>query len=108
MIVEDLHGMERAAAALRETGAETVIITGGHMSGHAVDVFYDGKEMLRLSAKKIPGAFHGTGCVFSAAITALLALGADARGAAEGAKEFTVKAITGAYKTGSGMRVLDI
>lgn len=108
MIVEDPHGMERAAAALMETGTEAVIITGGHLAGVAVDVLYDGRKMYRLSGKKIPGAFHGTGCVFSAAVTALLALGADVRKAAGGAREFTEKAIKGAYKTGKGMRVLNI
>jgi hydroxymethylpyrimidine/phosphomethylpyrimidine kinase len=45
---------------------------------------------------------HGTGCVYSAAITAGLALGRSLRGAVAQAKDFVQRAIETAPGLGSG------
>jgi len=82
---------EKAAALLREAGPETVIITGGHLNSIALDVVYNG-SFHYLKAKKRQGEFHGTGCVFSAAITAYLAEGYSAIDASGEAKAFMAKA----------------
>ena len=54
--------------------------------GDAVDVFFDGERLEELPAPRIDTAnTHGTGCTYSAAIAARLALGrAAARGGARG------------------------
>lgn len=104
--VEDEEGMKRAASALREMGPEAVIVTGGHLKRLAVDLFYDGKEFLSLEGEKFEGEFHGTGCAFSAAVAALLALGESPRDAAIGAKEFVEEAMKKAYRPGRGMGLL--
>ncbi len=60
----------------------------------AVDIFYDGRQELLLSAPFIRGAkLHGTGCTYSAAITAWLARGASLAGAVRRAKEYITQAI---------------
>jgi hydroxymethylpyrimidine/phosphomethylpyrimidine kinase len=115
--------MERAAVELKNFGLETVIITGGHFeevrtqeSGvgkkiqykETLDLIYDGKKFHRIRGKKIKGEYHGTGCAFSAAITACLAKGMSVIDATKKAKEFINIAIKNAYSIGKGMRLLNI
>lgn len=54
------------------------LVKGGHLRNmkEAVDIFFDGKTELLLSAPFVKGVrTHGTGCTYSAAITAFLARG---------------------------------
>jgi hydroxymethylpyrimidine/phosphomethylpyrimidine kinase len=101
--VTDLTGMERAARAIADLGAKTVVVKGGHLSGKAVDVFFDGRQCHRLARERInvPQA-HGTGCTFASAIAAGLARGMDLEQALETAKEFVTCALRSAYRLGSG------
>ena len=60
----------------------------------AVDVFYDGSTELLLSAPYIRGVnTHGTGCTYSAAVTACLAQKCSLVNAVSKAKEFITQAI---------------
>jgi hydroxymethylpyrimidine/phosphomethylpyrimidine kinase len=103
--VEDEGGMKEAAKVLKGFGPEVVVITGGHLKEVAVDLYYDG-EFYYLKSKKIEGEYHGTGCVFSSAITACLALGNSPLESVKKAKEFTVKSIKKAHYPGKGMGLL--
>lgn len=107
IIIEDKKDIEKAAKVLRGMGPEVVVITGGHFEEVALDLFYDG-NFHGIESKKIEGEYHGTGCAFSAAIAALLALGNNPLESVKKAKEFINKAITGAYRLGKGMGLLDI
>lgn len=85
-----------AAHALRALGARAAIVTGGHVDGvHAVDVLVDEEGVVHdlIAARVLTGAVHGTGCVFSAAIAAGLALGLGVHDAARRAKGFVTGAI---------------
>jgi len=106
--VEDEEGMEEAAVMLQKTGPEAVIITGGHLENETLDLVYYGGKFYRLRSKKAPGEFHGTGCAFSAAITAYLAKEATIVNAVERAKAFVHEAITHARSIGKGMKLLDV
>lgn len=106
--VENEDDMARAAEALRQTGAEAVIVTGGHIPHATVDILLDGKRFHHLRGEKIPGEYHGTGCAFSAAITALLAKGIPLPEAARRAKEFVDLAMRHALGIGKGMRLLRV
>jgi hydroxymethylpyrimidine/phosphomethylpyrimidine kinase len=80
------------------------LVKGGHLRGlrEAVDIFYDGRTELLLSTPFIRGVHtHGTGCTYSAAITANLARGRSLRAAVEGAKEFITRAIAESQATAS-------
>ncbi len=69
--------------------------------GEAVDIFFDGKTELLLSAPFVKGVrTHGTGCVYSAAICAALALGHDLPQAVEIGKRFVTASISGSYLIG--------
>lgn len=106
--ITDISEMKEAAKILKDLGAETVIITGGHLEKEAVDLFYDGKEFIEMKGEKIEGNYHGTGCVYSAAITASLALGYSIRESALRAKEFVTKAIKKSSSYGKGLRMLGL
>lgn len=115
--IKNEEDTERVAAWLKQLGAETVIITGGHLDtvegkrtreDETVELIYDGEEFYRIRGKKIKGQYHGTGCAFSAAITANLAKGETVIEAAKKAKEFVNIAIENARGIGRGMKLLKI
>lgn len=102
VMIKDKYDMENAAKKLKDMGAEAVVITGGHLNETALDLYYDG-EVHIFEGKKMKGQYHGTGCVFSAVITALLALDHSPLEAVRQAKEFVKNAIENAYNPGRGM-----
>lgn len=105
-MAEDEAGMREAAQELRSLGPDVVVVTGGHLEEATIDVVYDGKDFHSLESSKVPGEYHGTGCVFSAAITASLALGHSPLEAIRHAKEFVTEAIRKAFHPGHGMGIL--
>lgn len=106
--IEDVTQMEEAAKELRKMGPENVVITGGHLEGEALDLYYDGFSFFRMESAKKEGEYHGTGCVFSAAVTALLATGHSTLESVKKTKEFIDNAIKNAYHLGKGMRLLNL
>lgn len=96
--VEDLR---RAAKMIHKQFGCAALLKGGHLSPmrEAVDIFYDGKTELLLSAPFVKGiSTHGTGCTYSAAITALLARGHSLPVAAEKAKQFITDAVSNSVR----------
>lgn len=113
MEMKTISDIEKAAITIKKIGVDFVIITGGHLddiSGkkhkETIDLIYDGKTFYKIKGKKIKGEFHGTGCFYSAALTAFLAKGLEVPDAAEKAKAFVEKAIKKALALGQGMRIL--
>jgi hydroxymethylpyrimidine/phosphomethylpyrimidine kinase len=101
--IRTIADMRSAAVRLVELGARVAIITGGHVAGPAVDVLYDGAEFVELSAERIATRHtHGTGCTFSSAIAARLALGDPVVEAARAAKDYVTRAIQQAPGLGRG------
>jgi hydroxymethylpyrimidine/phosphomethylpyrimidine kinase len=106
--VRSLEEMRLAARDLCALGARAVVVKGGHLEGEAVDVYFDGEHLEELRAPRIETRHtHGTGCTFSAAIAARLALGDDLLTAVRGAKEYLTEAIRRAYAVGRGHGALD-
>jgi len=106
--IENVTDMEEAAKELRKMGTENVVITGGHLEGEALDLYYDGFSFFRMESAKREGEYHGTGCAFSAAVTALLATGHSTLESVKKTKEFIDEAIKNAYHLGKGMRLLNL
>jgi hydroxymethylpyrimidine/phosphomethylpyrimidine kinase len=107
----DIHNeedMKESAKRLMEFGPSSVIVTGGHLHHTAVDLFFDGREFILLEKEVVDGGYHGTGCVFSAVITASLARGYRVKEAFVKAKEFVHNAIRSARAIGRGMKILDV
>ena len=106
--VRTLVEMREAARALRAMGPRAVVVKGGHLEGDAVDVFWDGERVEDLPAPRIDTRnTHGTGCTYSAAIAARLALGEPPLDAVRGAKAYLTEAIRGSYAVGRGHGPVD-
>lgn len=98
--VEDLRW---AARQIHQRFGCAALVKGGHLKGtkEAVDIFFDGKTELSLSAPFVKGVrTHGTGCTYSAAITAFLSLGEDLPFAVAHAKKYISQAIARSYSIG--------
>ncbi|MCE5307942.1 MAG: bifunctional hydroxymethylpyrimidine kinase/phosphomethylpyrimidine kinase [Acidobacteriales bacterium] len=101
--IRDVSDMRRAAEALVRLGAHAVLVKGGHLEGAAVDVLCEGGQFHEFPAPRIDTRHtHGTGCTYSAAIAAGLALGAPLVEAVSRAKAFITEAIRTAPGLGSG------
>lgn len=102
--IKTMDDMKKAAVLLRDMGPDCVVITGGHLADTASDLVYNGRFSI-LKGRKLPGEFHGTGCRFSAAITARLALGTSVEEAVKAAKAFMRRSFKKTFSTGKGMRL---
>jgi hydroxymethylpyrimidine/phosphomethylpyrimidine kinase len=101
--VHDLDTMEEAARRLHRMGARHVLVKGGHLEGDAIDVYFDGTRIERLSSPRIDTKdLHGTGCVLSAAVTAHLSRGSSVYDAVVHAKHFVTSAIRNSLRLGKG------
>ncbi len=93
-----------AADALRSRYGCAVLLKGGHLRGdEAVDVLRDATGFTEYRAPFVPGiSTHGTGCTFSAAITAGLANGKSLRQAVASGKKYVTRAISQSFRWGRG------
>lgn len=94
--LNDVEDMRSAARSLHREYGCAVLLKGGHLKGgrEAVDIYFDGREELLLTAPYVKRvSTHGTGCTFSAAIAAHLALGCSLPVAVGRAKEYISRAI---------------
>lgn len=92
--VRDLEDMEKAAGIIAGFGPRAVLVKGGHLRGEAVDLLWQQGRVRRFIAPRIRTRHtHGTGCTYSAAITAELAKGKDLLAAVSIAKKFITRAI---------------
>lgn len=93
-----------AAKRIVKMGATAALVKGGHGKGEeSVDVLYYRGTVRRYHAPRIlTKNTHGTGCTFSAAIAAHLALGRDLEEAVERAKAYLTKAISAGHDLGKG------
>ena len=107
LTIKELADMEAAARKLVEMGARAVILKGGHME-RAIDVLFDGAELVQLSGDRVKSDnMHGTGCAFASALAAQLAVGRGLFEAATLAKAYVTKAIEKGYAVGKGRIPLD-
>ena len=103
--VSTLDEARHAAKELRGADGQVVVVKGGHLEDvdEAVDVLFDGRELRELRGPRhVTKNTHGTGCTFSAAITAGLAKGREPTAAIERAKAYIDAAIASALELGSG------
>lgn len=102
--IKTLEDMQQAASQIVDVyGAGAALVKGGHREGEAVDFLYDGSTMYTFSEARIQtSSTHGTGCTYSAAITACLSKGMPLAEAVKQAKTFVTAAIRHAFLLGSG------
>lgn len=104
MSIQSEADKKEAAIAIAALGVKNVLIKGGHDKGaKTVDLLYDGSAFHTFTGTRIDTKdTHGTGCTFSAAMTAAIAKGASVRTAAETAKQFIQAAIEDGLHIGQG------
>jgi hydroxymethylpyrimidine/phosphomethylpyrimidine kinase len=102
--IETVDDMKAAAQRLHDLGPRWIVVKGGHMGGETVtDLLYDGTAFQSLDTPRIETPHtHGTGCTFSAAMTACLAKGRSVPDAFAAAKRYTHAAIAAAPGLGHG------
>jgi hydroxymethylpyrimidine/phosphomethylpyrimidine kinase len=113
--ITSVETMREAARQIHKQFGCAVLVKGGHLPAaterhnreggrgmrEAVDIFFDGRTELLLSAPFVKGvSTHGTGCTYSAAITAALVLGHDLPHAVEIGKQYVTTAIARSYGIG--------
>ncbi len=100
-----LDDRRQAARDLVALGPRVAVVKGGHADSdeHAVDIYWDGKEMVELKGHRFDTKnTHGSGCAFSAAIAAGLAKGEGPLEAVRAAKAFIGGAIEHSLDVGKG------
>jgi hydroxymethylpyrimidine/phosphomethylpyrimidine kinase len=93
--VKDRPAMEKAGRALAKKYGASILLKGGHLAGdQAIDLLFAGGKITEFAAPFVRGvATHGTGCTYSAAITAGLARDLSLEEAIERAKKFVTECI---------------
>ena len=97
-----------AARKIKKLGVENVIIKGGHSNtNNVIDILlHRNKRVYKLANTRISvKESHGSGCNFSASITALLARGFQIVDACKIANQYVHKSIGNALKLGKGLVV---
>ncbi|MDH4036887.1 MAG: bifunctional hydroxymethylpyrimidine kinase/phosphomethylpyrimidine kinase [Candidatus Krumholzibacteria bacterium] len=103
--IASLDDMKRAAEKIAAMGPRAVVVKGGHATfALAVDVLWTERGMVELKPEGPvrERSIHGTGCTFSAAITARLALGEALPTAVANAKRYITRTIRHAPAIGHG------
>ncbi|MEC0182563.1 bifunctional hydroxymethylpyrimidine kinase/phosphomethylpyrimidine kinase [Paenibacillus peoriae] len=106
--IRTMEDRREAARHISNMGPKFIVIKGGHAdesenSGQVVDLLFDGTAFTELSGKRVQTVHtHGTGCTFSAAITAELAKGMSVPEAILNGKAFIQAAIEEPLQLGQG------
>jgi len=102
--IDSKEKMIDAAKKIHEFGCKNVVVKGGHAAfNRATDILYDGDVVHTFeSTFVVTKNVHGTGCTFSAAITARLALGEPVLDAVRHAKKYITEAIRRSPDVGHG------
>jgi hydroxymethylpyrimidine/phosphomethylpyrimidine kinase len=93
--INDRRQMESAAKHLAKKYHASILLKGGHLRGdNAIDLLFHHGELTEFSAPFVRGVeTHGTGCTYSAAITAGLASSFSLEQAIKRAKKFVTESI---------------
>jgi hydroxymethylpyrimidine/phosphomethylpyrimidine kinase len=96
MMIQSMPDMYEAARRLHDLGTRYVLVKGGHFSEgkRLLDLVYDGKQFLELTAWRLPVENpHGVGCTFASAIAAELAKGEPPLSAVSKAHKYLQRAL---------------
>jgi len=100
--IDSIDDMKEAAEQIFELGPKNVVIKAGRSDDRVVDLFYDGHMFDEMWGDVLLGGKHGSGCTYSAAITANIAKGRNVRESIEISKRYIDDAIQEGFKLGNG------
>jgi hydroxymethylpyrimidine/phosphomethylpyrimidine kinase len=98
--IDNRRQMASTAKALANKYGASILVKGGHLRGDkAIDLLFHQGNLRAFSAPFVRGVkTHGTGCTYSAAITAGLAAGFSLEQAITRAKKFVTESIKGRFR----------
>jgi hydroxymethylpyrimidine/phosphomethylpyrimidine kinase len=101
--IKDPRSMRVAGKELERKFGTAILLKGGHLAtGRAIDLLFVDRKVVEFSSPFVRGvATHGTGCTYSAAITADLAFGLTLEKAIRRAKKFVTKSIRNHFQWGN-------
>ncbi len=105
MVIKTNQDKKEASKRIMDFGVKNVIIKGGHDENQteSIDLLFDGENIFTFPEMRYPTKnTHGTGCTFSAAITAGIAKGLTVYDAVSDAKGFISAAIKEDLHIGNG------
>jgi len=101
--IATVDDMKDAAVSIAKLGPKAVVIKGGHLKGKIVtDIFYFRNKFQSYTKPRIEVKAHGSGCTFSAAITAYLAKELGVSRAIAMAEQFMKDALIHTLNVGEG------
>ncbi len=101
--IKSLADLQKAALLISKRFGTACLAKGGHLDGkNVIDVLCVNQDITRYISPRVRlrGTTHGTGCTFSAALTAALANGEELHEAVAIAKQFVTEALKFARPTG--------
>ncbi|MBR2088746.1 MAG: bifunctional hydroxymethylpyrimidine kinase/phosphomethylpyrimidine kinase [Oscillospiraceae bacterium] len=106
LLGREVHSVEEMRTAARELSGRfgtAVLVKGGHLSGTAADVLFDGGVFTQFETERIdtPNT-HGTGCTLSSAIASGLAKGLPLAESVRRAKQYLTDALKTGFAIGHG------
>ncbi len=109
MTIRTDEDCREAARRIRALGPSAVVVKGGHLpSNDIVDLLFVGHDFTLYRGGRVPGRHtHGTGCTFSAAVTAYMALGHGLTDAVPLAQRYVAGAVRNAPGLGRGHGPMD-
>ena len=106
LLGRDVNSIDDSRDAARDIvamGAKAAVVKGGHLSGPATDILFDGVEVRAFPSPRLSTtSTHGTGCTFASATAAGLAKGLSVREAVTQAKRYVTDAMRRAFPMGRG------
>jgi len=106
MKLTGFSSVKKSARKLQELGAKNVIVTGSRQSKTSIEDFIlEGEDEKFIKSKKLKIKNHGSGCNFSASITASIAKKKSIYDSALIAKDYVYQTIKTSKKIGKGVRI---
>lgn len=105
-ILSGQNSIVKAAKKIQEMGAKNVIITGSNETENGIEDFVlEETRSYYLKGKKIKIINHGSGCNYSASITASLAMKKTIHDSSLFAKEYVFQSIKNSKSLGKGVNI---
>ncbi|MFW5898711.1 MAG: bifunctional hydroxymethylpyrimidine kinase/phosphomethylpyrimidine kinase [Candidatus Saliniplasma sp.] len=100
--IDTIHDAKKAAEQIHESGAKHVVIKSLKEDDKVVDLLYSNGKFTQFESEPFYSNKHGTGCTYSATITANLAKGKSVIDSITTAKDFIDDAIENGFDIGNG------
>jgi len=103
--VRSIEDVKKAARLIAEKFNCSVVVTGGSLGGK--DVVFDKNNFYIIEEELVEKEVHGTGCVYSSALTCYLAKGFDLLEACEKARKFIYNAVKNSKNIGKCLPIVN-